>query len=201
MGSGEGDENSLSHCWKHSEDIRMMANLLTIVSAVVAALGGLIYGVDSGIIATTIGHDTFKLYMFGPSMSNTALVGALVSVYNAGQSVGSASVGYLADRFSRKYTISFAAFLGQAPIMGKYDVILTTDSNRWRCTADRCPEHWNDDRGSSHCWYCMWHDPLIRYVPLLLKQTSMTLTFKQCPFTSLRPATPTPAASWSACKA
>lgn len=46
-----------------------MANLLTIVSAIVAALGGLIYGVDSGIIATTIGRDTFKLYMFGPSMN------------------------------------------------------------------------------------------------------------------------------------
>ena len=90
-----------------------MAKLITIVSAIVAALGGLIYGVDSGIIATTIGHDTFKLYMFGPSMTNTALIGALVSVYNAGQSVGSATVGYLADRFSRKYTISFAAFLGQ----------------------------------------------------------------------------------------
>jgi MFS family permease len=88
-----------------------MANLLTIISAVVAALGGLIYGVDSGIIATTIGHDTFKLYMFGPSMTNTALTGALVSVYNAGQSVGSATVGYLADRFSRKYTISLAAAL------------------------------------------------------------------------------------------
>lgn len=98
---------------KTREQRRMMANLLTIVSAVVAALGGLIYGVDSGIIATTIGHDTFKLYMFGPSMTNTALIGALVSVYNAGQSVGSASVGYLADRFSRKYTISFAASLGQ----------------------------------------------------------------------------------------
>lgn len=30
--------------------------------ASIAALGGFIYGVDSGIIATTLGHDTFKVW-------------------------------------------------------------------------------------------------------------------------------------------
>lgn len=178
-----------------------MANLLTIVSAVVAALGGLIYGVDSGIIATTIGHDTFKLYMFGPSMTNTALVGALVSVYNAGQSVGSASVGYLADRFSRKYTISFAAFLGQSLIISTNHARLTINSDRWRCPADRCPEYWDDDRGTSHCWYRMRHDFVSRYLPQLLKQTSNFLTITQCPSTSPRLAIQMPAVSWSACRA
>lgn len=38
--------------------------------------------------------------------------GAIVSTYNAGQAIGGLSVGYLADRISRKYTMSFAGFLG-----------------------------------------------------------------------------------------
>ncbi|KAK8029612.1 hypothetical protein PG993_010903 [Apiospora rasikravindrae] len=77
--------------------------------ATVAALGGFIYGVDSGIIATTLGHDTFKLYMYGPPKINTALSGAVVSVYNAGQAIGSLSTGAIADWISRKWTIFVAA--------------------------------------------------------------------------------------------
>ncbi|EXJ85326.1 hypothetical protein A1O1_05690 [Capronia coronata CBS 617.96] len=92
-----------------------MANYLIFLVAVVAALGGMIYGFDSGIVATTLGHDTFKVYMYGPSMSNPALSGksscAIVSVYNAGQSVGGLSTGFMADKISRKYTIFVAAFL------------------------------------------------------------------------------------------
>lgn len=49
--------------------------------------------------------------MYGPSQANAALTGAIVSVYNAGQSLGGPSAGFLADRFSRKYTISFAALI------------------------------------------------------------------------------------------
>ena len=30
----------------------------------------------AGIVATTFGHDTFKVYMYGPSKSNPALSGA-----------------------------------------------------------------------------------------------------------------------------
>lgn len=64
-----------------------------------------------GIIATTFGHDTFKLKMYGPSMVNATYTGAIVSVYNAGQAIGGLTTGYLADRFSRKYTILIASVL------------------------------------------------------------------------------------------
>ncbi|RSL63850.1 hypothetical protein CEP53_004283 [Fusarium sp. AF-6] len=84
---------------------------LAIAVALVAAQGGFIYGLDSGIIATTFGHDTFKLAMYGPSMVNTSYQGAIVSVYNAGQAIGGLTTGYLADRFSRKYTIFLASLL------------------------------------------------------------------------------------------
>ncbi|KXH28304.1 hypothetical protein CSAL01_00838 [Colletotrichum salicis] len=56
--------------------------------ALVATQGGFIYGFDYGIIATTFGHDSFKLKMYGPSMVNTSYQGAIVSVYNAGQATG-----------------------------------------------------------------------------------------------------------------
>ncbi|KAF3808160.1 High-affinity glucose transporter [Colletotrichum gloeosporioides] len=86
-------------------------NFLIVAIALVAAQGGFIYGFDSGIIATTFGHDSFKLKMYGPSMVNTAYTGAIVSVYNAGQAIGGMTTGYLADRFSRKYTILIASIL------------------------------------------------------------------------------------------
>jgi hypothetical protein len=34
-----------------------------------------------GIIATTLGHNTFKLYMFGPTRKNPALSGMAPYVY------------------------------------------------------------------------------------------------------------------------
>ena len=64
-----------------------------------------------GIIATTFGHESFQLYMYGPSMSSTSLQGAIVSVYNAGQAIGGMTTGFLADQYSRRWTIFLAAFL------------------------------------------------------------------------------------------
>lgn len=51
--------------------------------------------------------------MYGPSMVNTSYQGAIVSVYNAGQAIGGMTVGYLADKYSRKYTIFIASFLSE----------------------------------------------------------------------------------------
>ncbi|KAF2221228.1 general substrate transporter [Elsinoe ampelina] len=93
--------------------------------ASIAALGGFIYGVDSGIIATTLGHDTFKVYMFGPARANASLTGAIVSVYNAGQAIGGLTTGYLADAFSRRWTIFLSgvlAILGAALQAGAANV-------------------------------------------------------------------------------
>ncbi|KAF7557625.1 hypothetical protein G7Z17_g588 [Cylindrodendrum hubeiense] len=88
-----------------------MARFIVIAVALVAAMGGFIYGFDSGIVATTLGHDSFKLYFYGSAMSNTALSGAIVSVYNAGQACGGLTSGFVADKFSRRYAMSVMAFI------------------------------------------------------------------------------------------
>lgn len=56
-----------------------MVRLIVVAVALVAAMGGFIYGFDSGIVATTLGHDSFKRYFYGLKMSNSALSGTLAT--------------------------------------------------------------------------------------------------------------------------
>ena len=96
-------------------DTNMGQGRLLIV-ALVAALGGFVYGFDTGIIATTLGHDSFKLYFYGPSMMNPSYTGAIVSLYNAGQAIGGLACGRMADQISRKYTISITSLLSKSAL-------------------------------------------------------------------------------------
>ncbi|KAL4963444.1 sugar porter family MFS transporter [Aspergillus stella-maris] len=82
-----------------------MGSLYVVLIACVVSIGGFAYGVDSGIIATTLGHDTFKYAMLGPTGVNATLTGAIVSLYNVGQAIGTFGAGYSANRFSRRWTI------------------------------------------------------------------------------------------------
>ncbi|KAL4874356.1 putative hexose carrier protein [Aspergillus karnatakaensis] len=88
-----------------------MVSLYVILISLVVALGGFAYGVDSGIIATTLGHDTFKYAMLGPTGVNAPLTGAIVSLYNVGQAVGTFGAGYSANKFSRRWTICGSAVI------------------------------------------------------------------------------------------
>lgn len=88
-----------------------------LVVALVAARGGFVYGFDTGIIATTLGHDSFKLYFYGPSMLNPSYAGAIVSLYNAGQAIGGLASGRMADQISRKYTISIMSILSKSVLL------------------------------------------------------------------------------------
>ncbi|KAL2795306.1 general substrate transporter [Aspergillus keveii] len=88
-----------------------MVSFYVLLIASVVALGGFSYGVDSGIIATTLGHDTFKYAMLGPTGVNAPLTGAIVSLYNVGQAVGTFGAGYSANKFSRRWTICGSAVI------------------------------------------------------------------------------------------
>ncbi|KAL4939199.1 hypothetical protein BDV06DRAFT_214471 [Aspergillus oleicola] len=82
-----------------------MGSLYVVLIACVVSTGGFAYGVDSGIIATTLGHDTFKYAMLGPTGVDAQLTGAIVSLYNVGQAIGTFGAGYSANKFSRRWTI------------------------------------------------------------------------------------------------
>ncbi|KAG4436373.1 hypothetical protein IFR05_008129 [Cadophora sp. M221] len=73
-----------------------------------AAVGSLLYGIDSGVISTTISHQSFltKFAPFTPSIK-----GAVVSIFGAGAFFGVIFAGWAADSWGRKRTIQFASII------------------------------------------------------------------------------------------
>lgn len=85
------------------------ARLLLCVFAI--ALGGGIVGIDIGIIATTIGQESFKDYMFPPGTHNSSsLLGAIVSMGSTGNVLGSLILGFALEKLGRKRTVLLATF-------------------------------------------------------------------------------------------
>ncbi|KAK1469776.1 mandelate racemase/muconate lactonizing enzyme domain-containing protein [Colletotrichum melonis] len=75
---------------------------------------GFVYGIDTGIIASTIAQTTFKSYMYGPSMDNVSVRAGIVSGYYAGYAFGSGGSAYCMDKMSRRWTLLFEACIGAA---------------------------------------------------------------------------------------
>ncbi|KAF2797587.1 general substrate transporter [Melanomma pulvis-pyrius CBS 109.77] len=73
-----------------------------------AAVGSLLYGIDSGIVSTTIAQPAFVHY-FAPF--TPGLKGALVSTFGAGAVFGVWFAGWSADYIGRKKTIMIAAVI------------------------------------------------------------------------------------------
>ncbi|KAK7441769.1 hypothetical protein VKT23_009208 [Stygiomarasmius scandens] len=71
----------------------------TVAVGLFAGLGSFLFGYDTGIITTSIAHDSFKSYMGHP---NDAMTGAIVSTYIAGEAIGSILQTLLGDRLGRK---------------------------------------------------------------------------------------------------
>lgn len=68
-----------------------------------------VYGIDTGIIASTIAQQTFKSYMYGESMKNVSIQAGVVSGYYAGSAFGSAGSAYSMDKISRRWTLLFGS--------------------------------------------------------------------------------------------
>ncbi|KAJ1797349.1 hypothetical protein LPJ59_003200 [Coemansia sp. RSA 2399] len=71
----------------------------------VSALGGFLFGFDTGLMSSILVMDTWKAYFHTPGSVG---VGVITSLLTAGCFVGSLCGGYLADKFSRKRTIMIA---------------------------------------------------------------------------------------------
>ncbi|KAH9905028.1 general substrate transporter [Xylariomycetidae sp. FL2044] len=81
----------------------------SIMVGLAISLAGFLYGIDTGIIASTIAQDTFKSYMYGASLDNASIRGGIVTGYYAGYTFGSGASAYTMDRLSRRWTLLLGA--------------------------------------------------------------------------------------------
>ncbi|KAK6725250.1 hypothetical protein SNK04_004055 [Fusarium graminearum] len=79
------------------------------LTSIFLGIGGFLYGFDSGIITPSLALGTFVNYFGNPS---PPLRGAIVSMYQAGAWLGSASVGITSDRLGRRKAIAFGCIWG-----------------------------------------------------------------------------------------
>ncbi|KAI8319284.1 general substrate transporter [Martensiomyces pterosporus] len=74
----------------------------------VSAIGGLLFGYDTGVMSSILEMDEWKAYFHNPGSVG---VGVIVSLLTAGCFVGSLFAGWFADRYSRKHTIMGACIV------------------------------------------------------------------------------------------
>ncbi|KAF9047149.1 general substrate transporter [Hymenopellis radicata] len=70
-----------------------------VLTGLFAGLGSFLFGYDTGIITTSIAHESFKKYMGYPS---NAATGAIVATYIAGEAVGALIQMLIGDKLGRK---------------------------------------------------------------------------------------------------
>ncbi|KAJ2819789.1 high affinity glucose transporter, partial [Coemansia sp. 'formosensis'] len=83
----------------------MGRNTQTYLVGGVSAIGGFLFGYDTGVISSVLEMDYWKTYFHNPGSVG---VGVIVSLLTAGCFVGSLCAGWIADRFSRKRAIMAA---------------------------------------------------------------------------------------------
>ncbi|KAJ1924836.1 hypothetical protein IWQ60_004945 [Tieghemiomyces parasiticus] len=79
-----------------------MGGLQVYTAAGVAAIGGLLFGYDTGVISGVLDMDNFKTYYNFP---DATMRGTIVAMLTLGCFLGSLASGYLADRIGRKFSI------------------------------------------------------------------------------------------------
>ncbi|KAB8247071.1 hexose carrier protein [Aspergillus flavus] len=85
-----------------------MGHAQTVFSALFLAVGGFLFGYDSGIITSTISLATFKDYFGNPSGTVT---GGVVSSFQGGAIAGTMVNMVFADKIGRKYSILVGAII------------------------------------------------------------------------------------------
>lgn len=122
-----------------------------------AAVGSLLYGIDSGIISTTISQPHFIAY-FAPL--TPSIKGAIVSIFGAGSFFGLIFAGWAADywgRFPSRLSSETAAYLDIHRTQKNYTVCLGVCFNcgnhpscSYQCRHAYC---WPNNRG-----FCSRHN-------------------------------------------
>lgn len=84
--------------------------LLVTGCCALAAVGSLLFGYDTGIIASAIAQESFNEQLGGGHLSDN-VIGAIVSTFTAGAILGTMIVSFLADRYGRRGAIFVGAIL------------------------------------------------------------------------------------------
>ncbi|KAK8052602.1 hexose carrier protein [Apiospora rasikravindrae] len=89
----------------------------TVLSSLFLAIGGFLFGYDSGIITSTIALDTFRAYFSAPSETVT---GGIVSAFQGGAILGTIFNMLFANRLGRRKTIFAGAVNMTMLIIGRF---------------------------------------------------------------------------------
>lgn len=101
-----------------------MGRLTTVLSAVFLAIGGFLFGYDSGIITSTIALDSFEKYFRHPS---DTVAGGIVSAFQGGAIFGTIINMLFANKIGRRNTIfvgSVISCLGSALQAGAVNMVM-----------------------------------------------------------------------------
>ncbi|KAJ1989678.1 hypothetical protein H4R33_001972 [Dimargaris cristalligena] len=79
-----------------------MGSAQVYLAASIAAIGGFLFGYDTGVISGTLDMPNFKAFYSNP---DATMRGTIVSMLTLGCFIGSLGSGYLADRIGRKFSI------------------------------------------------------------------------------------------------
>jgi MFS family permease len=80
-----------------------MGKAIVILSSAFLAIGGFLFGYDSGIIGGVISFPQFIEYFSNP---NSTVIGGIVSTFQGGAVLGTLINMFLGDRVGRKKTIA-----------------------------------------------------------------------------------------------
>lgn len=69
----------------------------SILIAVAISIVGFLFSLDTGIMASTMAHDSYQLYTYGETMQNSASQGGIVGAYYVGLTIGSAASAWTMD--------------------------------------------------------------------------------------------------------
>lgn len=80
-----------------------------------AGLGTTLHGYNAGVISHVIANDQFNTYY--QTDSKTGIIGAIVSIFAGGATIGSLASGFLLDSYGRKKTIQIGAVISIIGVM------------------------------------------------------------------------------------
>jgi MFS family permease len=93
------------------------ANPFLLLTTMTAIIGSFLYGTDQGVLSNLLTGQNFGSN-FPNVYTDATLKGWVVAVLQLGAWLGALINGPLADRISRKYSISVAAFVRPTPSIG-----------------------------------------------------------------------------------